>query len=114
MILKVVPKVGRIRDLKAYIFLSLKRTSWEKPKAGDHEPLPLEIEEKVLLREEVDIYVRHLPKVERLMFSAVFEHGMTAQQLSDCTGVSLRSTHRHIQQIKKSVIDGFTKDTVTY
>lgn len=110
VILKVAPKVGGVENLKAYVFIALKHQSWQADRRLEYGPLPLLVDDAVILREELDRHVRHLPRIERLIFSAVFEHGMTAKQLSGCMGVSLRRTHEYIKAIKDTIIDGITQD----
>jgi DNA-directed RNA polymerase specialized sigma24 family protein len=110
VILKLVPKVGTIKSLKDYAFISMKRASWQKPKHLELEPLPLMVDDLVLLREELDRYVRHLPKVERLIFSAIYEHGVSTKALASCLGVSIRSAQAYVKQVREAVTNGITED----
>lgn len=110
VIIKMAPKVGRIKSLKEYAYIAMKRTSWAKPKEAEAAPLPLIVDEVVILREQLDRHVRHLPKVERLIFSAVYEHNLTTKKLASCLGVSVRSAQSYVKQVRETVTDGITKD----
>lgn len=57
----------------------------------------------VLYREQIDIYVKRLPRIEQELFRAHYEDGIPIKEISRCLGMGLSTCHRKIFNAKTTV-----------
>lgn len=71
------------------------------------------LDDSVILREFLDQQYRSMPKIDRVIFDARFNQGLTTREVARCAGWDVRKTRKRIQLIKESIKHGIAKECLS-